>query len=71
MLHLRDPGLDADTARGLRGYQAKVDSAATYAEQVDAGKCLFGLYSSPTNPVFRMVRKRLAVMCSGARRCGY
>ena len=71
MLHLQDPGLDARTARGLSGYQAEVQSAATYAEQVEAGKRLFGRYNRPANPVFEVVRERLALMCSGARRCSY
>ena len=71
MLPLRDPGLDVETARRLRGYQSEVDAAANYAEQVDAGKRLFGRYSSSTNLVFKVVREQLAVMCSGARRCGY
>ncbi len=71
MLHLEDPGLDATTARGLRGYQRKVDNAGTYPEQVVAGKRLFGRYNRQTNRVFKVVRKRLADMCAGARRCGY
>ena len=71
MVHLDDPGLDAETARGLRDYQSEVDSAATYPEQVEAGKRLFGRYNRSTNPVFRVVRQRLALMCAGARRCGY
>ena len=71
MLHLDDPGIDAETARGLRGYQTEVDLAATYAERVEAGKRLFVRYNRPGNPTFRDVRERLAVMCCGARRCGY
>ena len=69
MLHLIDPGLDAETSLTLRGYQAEVDAAGTYAEQVEAGKNLYGRYSD--NEAFRAVRNRLAIMCSGARRCGY
>ena len=69
MLHLIDPGLDAETLLRLRGYQAEVDAADTYAEQVEAGKELYDRYSD--NAAFRAVRNRLAVMCSGARRCGY
>ena len=69
MLHLIDPGLDAETSLKLSGYQAEVDAACSYAEQVDAGKELFDRYSG--NVAFRAVRNRLAVMCSGARRCGY
>ena len=71
MLYLDDPGLDAATAQGLRAYQTKVASAGKYAMQVEAGKCLFSGYNRPGNPVFRVVRKRLADMCAGARRCGY
>lgn len=71
MLILRDPGLDANTARGLTRYQAKVDSEHTYAERVKKGKTLFKSYNRKNNRVFRVVRERLATMCAGARRCGY
>ena len=69
MLRLIDPGLDAETLLRLREYQAEVDAAGTYARQVAAGKDLYDRYSD--NAAFRAVRNRLAVMCSGARRCGY
>ena len=71
MLYLDDPGLDATTARGLRGYQYEVDNAGAYPEQVAAGRRLFGQYNRQTNQVFKVVRTRLADMCAGARRCGY
>ena len=71
MLHLDDPGLDAATTRGLRRYQAKVDSVRAYAERVEKGKALFDSYNRRENRVFRVVRERLATMCAGARRCGY
>ena len=71
MLQLKDPGLDATTVGRLRAYQARVDAAGTYPEQVEAGKTLFSRYNRQDNRVFRVVRKRLAIMCSGARRCGY
>ena len=71
MLHLDDPGLDATTARGLRGYQYEVDHAGAYPEQVAAGKRFFVRYNRRTNRVFKTVRTRLADMCAGARRCGY
>ena len=71
MLHLDDPGLDATTARGLRGYQRKVDNAGSYPEQVATGKHLFKSYNRQNNRVFKVVRTRLADMCAGARRCGY
>ena len=71
MLYLDDPGLDGETANGLRRYQAKVDAARTYPERVAAGKKLFSSYNRRENRVFGVVRERLATMCSGARRCGY
>ena len=71
MLYLDDPGLDGDTANGLRRYQAKVDAARTYPERVAAGKTLFSSYTRQENRVFRVVRERLATTCSGATRCGY
>ena len=71
MLRLEDPGLDAITAQGLRSYQGEVDSAGTYAERVQAGKSFFPTYNRTGNGVFRIVRERLGLMCSGARRCGY
>ena len=71
MLHLPDPGLDAKTARGLRNYQSKIAEEQTYPKRVEAGKDLFSRYNRRENRVFNVVRKRLAAMCSGARRCGY
>lgn len=71
MLHLSDPGLPAPTHRSLAAYQDKVDAAGGYPEQVEMGKILFKRYSRKTNPVFRVVRRRLADMCPGAQRCCY
>ena len=71
MLHLDDPGLDAAAERGLRSYQARVDSAENYAERVVTGKELFDRYNRRDNRVFGIIRERLTMMCSGARRCGY
>ncbi len=71
MLHLDDPGLDATTARVLRGYQRRVDNVGSYPGQVAAGKRLFERYNRRTNRVFKVVRTSLADMCAGARRCGY
>ena len=71
MLRPHDPGLDGKTARGLDAYQAKVDGAGAYAEQVAAGKCLFRRYNRRGNRVFDLVRSTLEGMCFGVQRCGY
>ena len=71
MLRPHDPGLDARTAQGLDAYQAKVDGAGGYAEQVAAGKCLFRRYNRRGNRVFDVVRSTLEGMCFGVQRCGY
>lgn len=71
MLRLHDPGVDARTKQGLDRYQAEVDRAGDYAAQVCRGVALFTRYNRPNNGVFRVVRRQLAQMCAGARRCGY
>lgn len=71
MLRPHDPGLDGKTARGLAAYQAKVDGAGGYAEQVEAGKSLFRRYNRHGNQVFDVVRSTLDDMCFGVQRCGY
>ena len=71
MLRPHDPGLDAGTARGLDAYQAKVDGAGAYAEQVEAGKHLFRCYNRRRNRVFAVVRRTLEDTCFGVQRCGY
>ena len=71
MLHLNDPGLPVPTRRGLAAYQDKVDTAGGYPDRVKAGRILFKRYNRKANPVFRVVRRRLADMCAGAQRCCY
>ena len=71
MLHLSDPGLPAPTRQGLAAYQDKVDTAGGYPDRVEAGRILFERYNRKGNQVFTVVRRRLADMCAGARRCCY
>ena len=71
MLRLEDPGVDAETKQGLERYQAEVERAGDYAAQVNRGAALFTCYNRPKNTVFVVVRRQLAIMCPGARRCGY
>lgn len=71
MLRLIDPGLPAQTREGLAAYQNKVDTAGGYPKQVEAGRALFKRYNRKRNRVFKVVRRGLADMCAGARRCCY
>ena len=71
MLRLEDPGVDAETKQGLERYQAEVERAGDYAAQVSEGAALFARYSRREKGVFVVVRRQLALMCPGARRCGY
>lgn len=71
MLHLDDPGINPPTAQGLGRYQAKVNAAGTFSNQLQVGKDLFKKYNRSNNPVFRAVHRKLKEMCSGAQRCNY
>ena len=71
MLRLEDPGVDAETKQGLDRYQAEVERAGDYAAQVCEGAALFARYNRRENSVFVVVHRQLALMCPGARRCGY
>ena len=52
-------------------YQEKVDTAGSYSERVETGRTLFKRYNRKGNRVFNIVRRQLAKMCVGARRCCY
>ena len=71
MLKLSDPGLSDKAMTGLQKYQARVNDAGSYRNQVAAGKTLFSRYNRPGNHIFTEVRQKLAVMCAGVQRCGY
>lgn len=71
MLRLCDPGIDASTTRTLRGYQADVDSAGNYADQVAAARRLFPGRNTSRNATFRVIRNRLRKMCASPDRCGW
>ncbi len=71
MILLPDIALPDGAAAGLRAFQAEVDSAGSYAEQVAEGKRLFDLRNTRGNPVFDDVKRTLDRMCSGALRCAY
>lgn len=71
MLRLPDPGIDTDTAQALAAYQAQVDTAGDYADQVDAGHALFKRQNTERNPAFRLIRRQLRRMCASPHRCGW
>ena len=71
MIHLPDPGLDAEATRDLREYQREVDEAGSYADRVASAKTWFPRRNKRSNPTFKRVRDSLTRMCSGAQRCVY
>ena len=52
-------------------YQKDVDEKCSYPEQVKAAKTLFSSRNRRKNRTFAAVRKELAELCSGSRRCMY
>jgi uncharacterized protein (TIGR02646 family) len=56
---------------GLQSFQSEIDGLPDYAARVDAAKERFPKRNTASNATFREVRKTLARMCSGARRCMY
>lgn len=71
MIRLKDAALGAPTAALLRRYQAEVDSGTTHAERVERAKAAFARRNKDRDPAFREVRRILAELCSGNRRCCY
>ncbi len=57
--------------RNLAAYQRRVDSEPNYPARVRKGKALFQALNKETNSTFHIVRLRLELLCSGARRCCY
>ena len=55
----------------LAEYQKDVDEKCSYPEQVEAAKTLFKRRNRKEDRTFAAVRKELADLCSGSRRCMY
>ena len=55
----------------LASYQATVDSAEGYAEQVKVAAAEFRRVNQASNPAFRVVRDRLELMCASPGRCAW
>ncbi|GAB3639215.1 hypothetical protein GCM10027422_48060 [Hymenobacter arcticus] len=62
---------DVATLATLATYQTAVDQGASFTEQAAAAKAGFKARNVKTNAAFNEVKKALALMCSGARRCCY
>jgi uncharacterized protein (TIGR02646 family) len=71
MILLPDLPLSAAALDALAAYQASVDDAPTYDEQVSRAKKEFASRNTKSNIAFQEVRRVLDAMCSGARRCAY
>ena len=52
-------------------YQRDVNARSTYPERVSRAKKKFKDYNKNRNPTFVAVRKKLAELCGGIRRCMY
>ena len=71
MIRLPETSLPTETSQALASFQTTVDDESTYPLQVSKAKSLFKAKNKETDPVFKVIRKELTGMCSGARRCCY
>jgi uncharacterized protein (TIGR02646 family) len=71
MIRIRSRRLDADTRKGLDGYQAHVNSGQTYEARVERAKAHFEAKNTSKDRVFKVVRKLLEAMSPGPVRCMY
>lgn len=69
MIKLPNVRLPGEISLRLNEWQAEVNIAGDYAEQVTAAKKLFDRYSGKKE--FVTIRQSLARMCAGPRRCCY
>ena len=63
--------LPAPAALKLADYQAEINTAPSYAEQVQEAEKQWKRRNTKQNPAFRTVRKTLETLCCGQKRCGY
>ncbi len=71
MIQLPNMELPAAAAIQLAGYQATIDALPDYPARVVAAKTGFRARNVTANETFRVVRRTLSQMCSGAQRCCY
>lgn len=70
MIRLPDVPLPKNIGKQLRVFQQQLN-ALPYAERVAEAERRFASRNRPNNAVFREVRRTLAAMCGGTRRCCY
>lgn len=71
MILIQDRPLAAAAAAKLAEYQAHVNDAPAYPDQVAQARKQFALRNKKGNPTFDEVKDTLDAMCAGARRCMY
>jgi uncharacterized protein (TIGR02646 family) len=71
MIRIRSRSLPREARDGLASYQAEIDAIASYPAKVEGAKARFSARNKAHNPVFRVVRETLDLMCRGPRRCMY
>src|SRR5260370_34262398 len=71
MIQLPNMELPAAAAIQLAGYPATIDALPDYPARVVAAKSEFRARNVTANEAFRVVRRTLSQMCSGAQRCCY
>ena len=71
MIRIPNTPLDPTAASALAGFQADLDALPNYPDRVAAADKQFQSRNRESNTTFRLVRRTLTAMCSGARRCMY
>ena len=71
MLKIRNGRLPPKARERLAGYQRDVDGYDTYPARVARARSRFSSLNRPANTTFATVRRKLADMCNGERRCMY
>jgi uncharacterized protein (TIGR02646 family) len=71
MIQLPDLALDPGAAAQLAAWQSEINTLPSYSDRVAQGKAKFTDRNTARNATFGHVRRKLAEMCQGARRCAY
>ena len=71
MIQLARRPLPGNTARALRRLQSNVNAVKLYSDRVVEAKRRFAAKNTATDAVFKVIRRELTALCSGAARCVY